>query len=313
MSKRNTLSDRPPRIVVVGSINVDLVYACDALPVAGQTVSAHRLTQVGGGKGANQAVAAARAGGTVHLIGRVGDDPFADRLLADLAASGVDVTAVARTAHVPSGMAMIGVEASGENQIVVVPGANAELAPEDVDRHASLLQRADLLMLQLETPLATVRAAIERARRLKVRCMLDPAPVIAGWSDDLLEVDLVVPNESEATAITGIDTATEPGAMAAAVELQRRGARHAVITRGAQGAILRTGTRTESLAPHRVDAVDTTAAGDAFAGALAVGWSRTGDLGEAVEQATIAGALATTVAGAQPSLPTHEQICRASG
>lgn len=297
------------KLVVLGSINMDLVARCAVLPMPGQTLTASSFEEIPGGKGANQAVAAARAGGHASMIGRVGDDAFAGRLLDSLAGNGIDVNAVQRTPG-PSGVAMINVADDGENQIVVVPGANGLVAPGDVDQFASLIANADALLLQLEIPIVCVLHAIEVAQQNGTRVILDPAPVPDGWRDDLLGVDLICPNETEAAAITGRPCATIEEAKSAALSLCDRGAKACVLTLGRQGAVLCEDRNCTVVEPFAVDAVDSTASGDAFAGALAVRWSESGSLVEAVRFGNAAGALAASQAGAQPSLPTREDIER---
>lgn len=304
----NASGDGRPRIVVVGSINMDLVLRCDRLPTAGETISADSCEEVCGGKGANQAVAAALAGGDVHMIGRVGVDSFATRLRRNLVEQGVHCDAVTTTDDCPSGLAIIGVEASGQNQITVVAGANGRLTPSDVRRDAELIQSADVLMVQWEVPLDTVACAIEIARHAGVRCVLDPAPVAAGWTDAILNVDVLCPNETEASAITGHAITNVSHCESAARTLHKRGAQHVAITMGRHGCGLLTEGHFHHIPSPTVDAVDTTAAGDAFAGALAVRWSQTDDLVDAVRFAVIAGALATTRHGAQSSLFHRTEI-----
>ncbi|MEL6894848.1 MAG: ribokinase [Planctomycetota bacterium] len=297
-----------PRIAVLGSINMDLVVNCDSLPRPGETVSANGFSEVCGGKGANQAIAAARAGAVVSMIGRVGDDGFAGRLIENLRSNKVNVDSVISCPDSASGLAIIGVESSGENQIVIVPAANSLVSVHDVQQNEDRIAASDALLLQLEIPTAATLAAVRVAQQHGVRCILDPAPVAIPWADELLNVDLVLPNETEATAITGIDATMPEGAESAARELQRRGAQHVVITLGSRGCLLLIGDSAEHIPAHQIQPVDTTAAGDAFAGALAVCWSQTDDLRQAVRFASLAGAIAATRHGAQPSLPLRSEI-----
>lgn len=297
-----------PRIVVVGSINMDLVVGCAALPLAGQTIAARSANEVCGGKGANQAVAAAKSGADVQMIGRVGSDAFAGRLLSNLVHHGVNCDAVKESADCTSGLAIVAVEDSGQNAIMLVAGANGKLSVNDVNHHSTKIESADVLLLQLEIPTASVIAAIAIARRAGVRCILDPAPVATDWNDELLNVDLVCPNESEAATITGMEINSLSDAQQAANQLNRRGATNVAITLGEKGTLLLHGGTFHHIEAILVTPVDTTAAGDAFAGALAVRWAETDDLIEAVRFANVAGAIAATRSGAQPSLASRNEI-----
>jgi len=297
-----------PRVVVCGSINIDLVVRCQQIPMPGQTVTADSASEICGGKGANQAVGAALAGGQVHMIGRTGDDAFGGRLRANLERHEVDCSAVSPTENSTSGMAVIAVENSGQNSIMVVPGANGKVSPADVQEQRKLIESADVLLLQLEIPTPSVIAAVEIARRSGVRCILDPAPVAPRWTNELLAVDLVCPNESEAAAITGIEISTLENAKAAALQLQARGAKNVAVTMGEKGVVLLAGKTFHHIAPLPIEPVDTTGAGDAFAGALAVEWAKTSDLLRAAQFASIAGALAATKFGAQQSLASRNKI-----
>ncbi len=296
------------KITVCGSINMDWVVRCGSLPTPGQTVSAESLDAVCGGKGANQAVAAARAGGLVQMIGRVGDDDIGQRLLKNLKQQDVGHQGVQTTRGCTSGVAVVAVEQSGENSILLVAGANAHMNAADVLQFQTLIQNGDVLLLQLEIPTAAVLAAMEIAGRAGVRCILDPAPVAGDWTDELLQVDLICPNQTEAAAITGMSVETIDDATAAARRLHQRGARHVIITLGHRGSVVWTDGKGHHLPANRVKPVDTTAAGDSFAGALAVRWAETDDLIESVQFASAAGAITATGRGAQPSLPTRDQI-----
>lgn len=242
------------------------------------------------------------------MIGRVGSDAFADRLQANLAMHEVDCRAVTSTDDCTSGLAVIAVERSGQNSIMVVPGANGEVSVDDVQDHHEVIESADVLMLQLEIPTPSVIAAIQIARQSGVCCILDPAPVATDWTDELLDVDLVCPNETEAAAITGLDINTLDDARTAALQLQRRGAKNVAVTMGEKGTVLLDGETFHHIQPTLIHPVDTTAAGDAFAGALAVEWPKTSNLLRATKFASIAGALAATKFGAQQSLANRNEI-----
>lgn len=297
-----------PALVVVGSINLDLVVRCDALPRPGQTVTGDDLSEHGGGKGANQAVAAARLGAHTTLIGRVGDDGAGTRLLAGLRNEGVSVLDGLVSNDVSSGTAIIAVERGGENHILLVPGANARLSPADVERHAASIRSARVLLLQLEVPTQTVIAAARTARAAGVKVLLDPAPAPRVFDEALYHVDLLSPNRSEAEALVGRVLPTLADVADAARELVHRGASAVVITLGADGALLCADGHTQHLPTIPIDAVDATAAGDAFKAALALRWAEGATLEEAARFALAAGALAASRPGAQPSLPRRDEV-----
>lgn len=287
---------------------MDLVVRCARLPQPGETVAALSYEQISGGKGANQAVAAAKAGAEVSIVGRVGDDAFGQLLISRLEQLGVHCSSMMVTPQCESGMALISVEESGQNSIVYVEGANGRLVPNDVLQVRNLIESSDTLLLQLEIPLETVIAAMQIAKQAGVRVILDPAPVPPSLPAELYEVDLICPNESEAQQLTGIMIDGIETAEAAAKELYSRGARHVAITMAERGTLLFDEKGARVVAPFKVNAVDTTAAGDAFAGALAVAWAETGNLEMAVRFGNAAGALAASKAGAQPSMPSREEL-----
>jgi ribokinase len=287
------------RVVVVGSANMDLVATAPTLPAPGQTVLGRAFTTVAGGKGANQAVAAARAGAACAMIGAVGDDAFGATLRDGLRGAGVDTTLV-RTAPGASGVALIAVGGDGENQIVVVPGANGALTGLD-ERDLATIRGADVLMAQLEVPLATVAEAARAARAAGATVLLNAAPARPLPAQLLSTVDILLVNEGEARTVAGRDD----GVLEALLELVPR----VVLTLGARGAAYadRDGTRLSASAPT-VSTVDTTAAGDAFAGAFAVGWAESRPVGEALRWACAAGAACVRTLGAAGSLPSRAQI-----
>jgi ribokinase len=301
-----------PRIVVVGSLNMDLVVQVARLPRPGETVSAKTFAQLPGGKGANQAVAAARLGADVAMLGRVRDDALGRQLIESLAGCGVETGCIAIAPGISSGLALIGVEASGQNAITIVGGANALLTPGDVQRHESIIGGAGALLVQLEVPLETVAAAVAVARRHGVLTILDPAPAPAvPLPAELLAVDLLSPNQTEAEALTGIAVAGPAAAERAAALLHQRGARRVVIKLGGQGALAFAGPKDVIHIPAPlVNVVDTTAAGDAFTAALAVALVEGHSLTGATRLACAAGSLATTRAGAQDAMPTRDEVVR---
>ncbi|MDA7905147.1 ribokinase, partial [Rhodopirellula sp.] len=275
---------------------------------AGQTLLAQSSSEFCGGKGANQAVAAALSGGEVSMLGAVGDDAFATRLINNLRMHGVNCDSTTQHDGVASGLAIIAVDLSGQNSIMVVPGANSKLSKSSVQAAETLLKGSDCLMIQLETPIESVLEGIRLARRYGVRVILDPAPAPSEIVPSLLQVDLICPNETEASDLTQMPVTNAKEAKAAAKQLQDLGAKNVVITMGSEGAILRQGDTTTLIPAIPVDAIDTTAAGDAFAGALAVRWSQTNNLLNAVRYANAAGAIAASRAGAQTSIATQKEI-----
>lgn len=280
-------------VVVVGSINLDAVASVERLPLAGETVLAAGFGWVPGGKGANQAVAAARQGASVAMVGRVGADEGGRALHARLAGEGVDVTSVPTDPDQPTGLALIAVDPAGTNTIVVVPGANGALTPDDVDSAAELIEQAVVVVCQLEIPLPAVVRAFELARAAGGTTILNPSPARALDASVLRLVDVLVANEHEASCVG--DTSL---------------CRVVVTTLGERGATFTEAGHTTSILSPKVVAVDTTGAGDAFCGALAAGLSQGRPLTEVIRSAVVAGALAVTRSGALPSLPTEAEVAR---
>jgi ribokinase len=309
----------PGRIVVVGSINMDMVLRTPRIPAPGETLLGENFATIAGGKGANQAVAAAklaREGTEVHMIGRVGDDDFGQRLLNGLAQHHVSTTHVTVTEGTPSGVAVILVDRQGENTIVVAPGANAKLLPRDVDAARNLIIGASVVMLQLEIPLETVAHVIAMCQENGVFTILDPAPVPPeGMPRALFGVDVLTPNQREADSLIGLkdthDTLPKRADDAKQIgsELLSRGAKSVVLKRGQRGAVLvdRDGT-IRTVKAMKVKIVDTTAAGDAFTAALAVAHAEGVELAQAVRFANAAGAACCSDFGAQPALPGREAV-----
>lgn len=301
------------RIVVVGSANTDMVVRVPRLPRPGETVIGGSFFSARGGKGANQAVAAARAGGSVALIACLGDDAFGDETLAALAAEGIALHGVRRMSDARSGVALILVDERGENSIAVAPGANALLGPEQVASCAEVLTTGDILLTQLETPLETVLAALRAANRAGARAILNPAPA-RELPDELLGlVSVLTPNESEAARLTGVSTDDTHWLEAAATALLLRGVGAVVITLGAAGAYVATGEVRRTIPGWDVDPRDTTGAGDVFNGALAVALAQQIPLVEAVRFANAAAAISVTRDGAQPAAPRRTEILQLLG
>jgi len=286
------------RVVVVGSANMDLVVRTPRLPAAGETVLGGDLLRVPGGKGANQAVAAARAGAPVRFVGALGGDAFGDELLAALLADGVDVTQVTRVGR-PTGTALIVVDEAGENLSAVAPGANFALQAAAVDAGLADLTAADVVLTQLEVPLACVAAAAASSGRT----ILNAAPAGPLDAAVLARVEVLVVNEAEGAALSG---STDP--VQAAHALRAEGPSSVIVTLGGEGLLLADDGGITRLPAHKIDVVDATAAGDAFCGALAAALARGATMPQAVRFANAAAALATTRPGAQPSLPHWQAI-----
>jgi ribokinase len=300
--------NRTPKIVVVGSVNTDMVVKSRRIPAVGETVAGGRFVMAAGGKGANQAVAAARLGAEVTLVAKVGQDVFGDQAIEGYRKDGILTDLILRDPHCDTGVALILVDDQGRNLISVASGANHRLTPEDVRRAAERIRAADAVMLQLEIPLETVQSAAQLAAEAGVPVILDPAPAAPLDRAMLERVTYLTPNEAEAEQLTGVAVHDEVSARAAAQELLRAGARHVIITLGAQGALVLTAERTLLLPACPVRAQDTTAAGDAFNGGLACALASGWPLDEAVRQASQVAAISVTRLGAQPSLPTREEF-----
>jgi len=299
-----------PRVAVVGSINTDLVVYTPRLPRPGETALGGDLHRFGGGKGANQAVAAARLGGTVRMIGRVGDDDFGRVATANLTRHGVNVEGVATTAGTPSGVALIVVDERGENLIALAPGANWRVAAADVEEGWPGASACSVLLMQLEVPLeADLRAAV-LGRRAGWTVILNPAPAPATpLPAELLGLtDVIVPNEGEAAALTGLAVDDPDSAERAGRALLAMGPRAVVVTLGARGACVVTAESAEHIPAVPVRAVDTTGAGDAFCGGLALALARGDGLVEAARYAGHVAALSVTRRGAQESMPTADEV-----
>lgn len=298
------------KIVVVGSSNTDMILRLNRIPKPGETLLGGEFSMAAGGKGANQAVAAARAGGDVAFLARVGDDLFGGQAIEGFRREGIDVDHVQRDPKAASGVALIFVADDGENSIGVASGANGRLTPADVDAAAETIRSASTLVVQLETPLETVARAVEVAAAAGVRVILNPAPA-QPLSDELLSrVSILTPNETEAALLTGRDVSDTTSAAAAAESLRARGVATAIVTLGAQGCVVASDEHSGHLPALSVEAVDTTAAGDVFNGALAVALAESAPLQEAICFASAAAALSVGTLGAQPSAPNRNAIER---
>lgn len=296
------------RVVVVGSSNTDLIVKVDRLPRPGETVLGREFLEAAGGKGANQAVAAARLGAEVVFVAKLGKDPYGDRALAGFQADGIRVDWVLRDPQAPSGVALIMVEQGGENLIAVAPGANSRLTPEDLRKCAGAFAGARVGLCQLEIPVDTVLEAARQARSAGASFVLNPAPPqpIPAELWDL--VDVLTPNEHEAAVLTGREVRDRHSALEAARRLQSWGAKAVVVTLGEAGCLLLDEAGWEEIPAPQVTAVNTTAAGDAFNGALAAALAQGKSLREAARAANRVAALSVTRWGAQPSLPRAEEL-----
>lgn len=291
-----------PRVVVIGSTNVDLTFRVARLPRAGETVPGHSLHTGHGGKGANQAVMAARLGAEVVFLSAVGDDDFGRQAIAHLREQGVE-TRFVRTCPQPTGTAAILVDDDAHNVIVVVPGANASLSPQDVDVARDVIASAAVVVAQLETPIASTLAAFTLAREYGVPTILNPAPFVPGVADLLPLTDYCIPNETELEALTGQAQPTDDALDA----LLARGPRGVLVTLGAAGSVYKDRLVQMRLPAFAVHAVDPTAAGDAYVGSLAVSLARGELLPQAMRHASAAAALTVTRPGAQRSFPSRQE------
>jgi ribokinase len=307
--KQTDLADRKDQpIVVVGSLNMDLVMRTPRVPQGGETIHGHEFSTLPGGKGANQAVACARLGGRVSMIGQVGDDGFGKTLRDGLSADGIDVSGVGQTAVVGTGVAMILVEDVGQNRIVLAAGANGALTPADIDGCAATIGGAAMLVVQLEVPLPVVRRAIGIACAAQVPVLLNPAPAAPLPDDIWPQVDILVPNESEASQLSGVSVCDAASAFAAARVFRQRGVACVLVTLGANGVAVVDDGGERHLPAQVVKAVDTTAAGDTFIGGLCAGLVEGLSIDEAVALGQRASALCVTRHGAQPSIPYRREL-----
>ena len=292
-----------PKIVVVGSANTDMVVKTERIPGPGETVIGGEFMMAAGGKGANQAVAAARLGAQVTFVGRLGSDVFGDQAIAGYEAQGIDTRYVVRDEHVASGVALIFVDARGENSIAVASGANARLTPVDVEHAKEAIASADVLLVQLEVPIDAVRRAIELAHRAGVCVILNPAPAKEIASDLLARVSIATPNEHEIRVVVG-----ESDQEKAIARMLEAGTETVLVTLGPRGVLWAAQAGRQSVPAFQVEAVDTTAAGDAFNGGLARALGRGLEMAQAIRYANAVAAISVTRMGAQPSLPTGDQV-----
>ena len=295
-------------IVVVGSSNMDLVAKAPRIPVTGETLTGTDFFMVPGGKGANQAVAAAKLGANVIFVAKLGKDVFASKSLENFKSVSINTRHIEQLDGVPSGIAVIAIDANGKNIIIVIPGANGKLTPADVDKAESDITIAAVVVAQLEVPIETVEQAAKVANKNNVPFILDPAPA-RPLSDELLSmVDIIKPNETEAEIITGIKITNETSAAKAADALLAKGVKTVIITLGEKGLMLATKDSKEMIPGNKVEALDSTAAGDAFTGCLAMGIAEGKTIREAAEMAKAVSAISVTRIGAQSSMPTLDEV-----
>ncbi len=297
-----------PRIIVIGSSNTDMIIKLDRIPRPGETILGGEFSIAGGGKGADQAVAAARAGGDVTFIARVGQDMFGENAVASFVQDGIHTEFITHDPSNPSGVALIFLAKDGENSIAVAGGANGRLSPAEVQQARQVVGGASAVLMQLETPLETVQAAAELAIQAKVPVILNPAPARVLPAALLKLVSILTPNETEAELLTGIAVVDEVTAARAAEHLRARGVETVIITLGARGSFVATASTRELVPGFQVKAVDTTGAGDVFNGALTVALGEGRLLLEAVRFANAAAAISVTRLGAQPSAPDRKAI-----
>lgn len=295
-------------VVVLGSINLDLIARIQRVPKPGETLLADSMISSPGGKGANQALAARRMAASTTLLGMVGEDAFAVQALKFLRQEGVDLSRIGVSKEQSTGLAMIAVEQSGQNAITVVPGANGAIGQEALESLASILSPQDVLLLQLEIPLDVVEEAIQIAHKKQARVLLDPAPAIDRLPKSFYRVDVIMPNQFEAQTILGAEITDVRSAKAAARQLRSRGAEVAVVKLGENGVVWATGRGLFYLPGESVESVDAVGAGDAFAGALAARLDAGDALADAIRVANHAAALSTTRHGAQPSYASWEEV-----
>lgn len=296
------------KIVVIGSSNTDLVVSTDRAPEGGETVLGNGFAVNHGGKGANQAVAVSRIGGTVSFISKVGNDTFGSQMRRHYEDESMDVSYVLVDALAPSGVALIIVDGKAENRIVVAPGANGNLIEEDIDKARLAVEKSEFVLLQLEIPMTTVEYAVRMAASLGKKVIVNPAPACPLSEELLRDIYLITPNETEAGILTGITIVDNDSALKAAEALFRLGVQNVVITLGEKGALVYNAEVGMFVPAYRVKAIDTTAAGDVFNGALAVALSEGKTLPDAARFACAASAISVTRMGAQNSIPSRDEL-----
>lgn len=297
-----------PKLIVLGSVNADHVLQVDNFPRPGETVQGHGYQVIPGGKGANQAVAAARLGANIGFIACVGDDDFGRRMIKKFRQDRIETSAVMAVKGLPTGIALIQISAGGENSISISAEANASLTPDALAPHLKMVHEAETLLMQLESPLETIELAAREAKASGTKVILNPAPARALPDSLLADLDMITPNETEAKLLTGIKVETEADAAKAAEILHGKGVEIVLITLGAKGAYLSSPEDNELISGYMVDTVDTTAAGDTFNGALVACMQKGGSLEDAISFAHAAAAISVTRLGAQTSIPGLAEV-----
>ena len=294
-------------ICVIGSLNMDLVVNVDTMPKPGQTIIGSNFKEVPGGKGANQAVAMTRLNGNVSMIGKVGEDGFGQTLINSLKNDKVDTTYI-QTSKGATGVALITVDKNAQNSIVVSPGANFEVKEDDIDNNIEAIKNSDIVVLQLETPLNTIKYALNKAKELNKYTILNPAPAVKLDDEIIKNVDLLTPNETELEIISGVSIETEEDIQKAAQIMIEKGVKELIVTLGSKGSLYINKEKSMFKKAYKVEAMDTTAAGDSYTGALAVALSQDKNIEDAMDFASKVGALSVLKEGAQSSLPTLEDV-----
>lgn len=295
------------KICVIGSLNMDLVVNVCEMPKKGQTLIGSSFKEIPGGKGGNQAVAASRLGGDVYMIGKVGNDGFGQSLLKQLKADNVN-TKYVQVEEAPSGVALITVDKNAENSIVVSPGANFKLTEDDIDKCIDAIKESSTVVIQLETPIDTIKYALEKSKELGKLTILNPAPAVKLSDDIIKNVDLLTPNETELEILSGVSINCEDDIKKAANVMLEKGVKQLIVTLGSKGSLYLDKDIMEFKKSYKVDAVDTTAAGDSYTGALSVALSQKKSVDEAMDFASKVGALCVTKLGAQTSIPNLYDI-----
>ncbi len=296
------------KITIIGSSNTDLVIKTSRIPSPGETIIGGDFAMIPGGKGANQAVAVARLSGAATFVAAVGDDMFGSLAKEGYQKDGIDISHITTTPNTPSGMALISVDSNGENSIVVAPGANNTLTCQDIDSARKAIEESEYILIQLEIPMPVVEYAAQIAHNAGVKVVLNPAPA-AKLSDELLSrLYLITPNETEAALLTGLDTSTVEHIATAAAALRARGVANVIVTMGTSGSYILTDSLSEVVPARKVEAMDTTAAGDVYNGALVVALSEGADFIKAMQFATLASSISVTRMGAQSSIPLRGEL-----
>lgn len=295
------------KICVIGSLNMDLVVKVDTMPKAGQTLIGSNFKEVPGGKGANQAVAMARLGGNVSMIGKVGNDGFGQTLINALKNDNVNTKYIG-IEDGPTGVALITVDKNAENSIVVAPGANFKVAVEDIDNNIDAIKNSDIVVVQLEAPLETIKYGLKKAKEAGKYTILNPAPAVVLEDEIIANVDLLTPNETELEILSGIEINNEDDIKRASKIMIDKGVKELIVTLGSKGSLYINEEKSMFKPAYKVNAVDTTAAGDSYTGALSVAFANYKNIEEAMDFASIVGALSVMKEGAQSSLPTLKDV-----